>query len=122
MVIRRGGLAVASAVVLITTTLIAQQNPQNGQKLSDAQKKEIQAVIKVVDDAAAGKPAPNDFSLAWVRQDILKAQNNREYVPFTISFDPSKMANGTVSVYWRVMSKSAPEPVPAAAPPKDGKK
>src|SRR6185503_1931930 len=110
MVIRRGGLAVACAVAFITTNLIAQQNPQNGQKLSDAQKKEIQAVVKMVDDAATGKPAPNDFSLTWVRQDILKAQSNREYVPFTVSFDPSKLPSGNVSVYWRVMSKSALEP------------
>ena len=29
----------------------------------------------------SGKPAQNDLSVAWVRDDLLKAQNKREYVP-----------------------------------------
>ena len=29
-------------------------------------------------------PAPNDLALAWVREDLLKAQGNKQYVPFTV--------------------------------------
>ena len=39
----------------------------------------------------AGQPAPNDLSLAWVRHDLLKAPGNKEYVPFTVTIDPSKV-------------------------------
>ena len=39
-------------------------------------------------------PAPNDLSLAWVREDLLKAQGNKQYVPFTVTLDPSKVAGG----------------------------
>ena len=56
--------------------------------------------------SAAGQPAPNDLSLAWVREDLLKAQGNKEYVPFTVSIDPSKVSGGNVALYWRVVSKS----------------
>ena len=119
MMIRRGALALACAAVLASTPLVAQQNPQNGQKLNDAQKKEIQAVIRMLDETIAGKPAPNDFGLAFVHDDILGAQNNKEYVPFTVTLDPSK-ASGNLSLYWRVVSKG-PEAAPPP-PPADAKK
>jgi hypothetical protein len=54
--------------------------------------------------------------VTWVHEDILKAQGNKQYVPFTIAFDPSKVTGGTVALYWRVVAKSA---APAAAPAPD---
>ena len=33
-------------------------------------------------------------SLTWVREDVLKAQGNKEYVPFTVTVDPSKVERG----------------------------
>ena len=98
----------------------AQQNaqPPTGQrKLSDTEKKEIQTVLKIVDDVVAGQPAPNDLSLTWAHEDLLKAQGNKQYVPFSVTLDPSKVAEGKVSLYWRVVSKDAPPP-PAADPKK----
>ena len=73
----------------------------------------------MVDGIAAGQPAPNDLSLAWVREDVLKAQGNKEYVPFTVSVDASKVTGNTVAFYWRVVNKNAP---PAADAKKDDKK
>jgi hypothetical protein len=65
---------------------------------------------------AALGTAPNDLALSWVRDDVLKAQGNRQYVPFTVTLDASKAGAKELSVYWRVVSKAPPaEPAPAAA-------
>jgi hypothetical protein len=117
MIFRRGLLAVLLISFTCAPALLAQQKKQ-----TDAQKKEIQGIVKIVDGIAAGQPAPNDLGLTWVREDVLKAQGNKEYVPFTVSIDPSKVS-GNVALYWRVVSKdpaAAAAPAPAAA--KDDKK
>ncbi len=117
---RRAVLALMVAAACASSIGLRAQD----RKKDDAQKKEIQNVVKIVDDVAAGQPAPNDFSIAWVRQDVLKAQGNKEYVPFTVSIDASKAAGGNVAFYWRVVAK-ADAPAPAAAPAggkKDDKK
>jgi hypothetical protein len=112
---------VFSASLLAQSGGKGQPADANSRKLSDAQRREIQAAIKIVDDVAAGQPAPNDLSLTWVRHDVLKATENKEYVPFSVSFDPSKVMGGNVSVYWRVVSKAAAAPAPPADD-KDAKK
>jgi len=119
---RRGVVALfVSSVLACSVGLLAQA--KDDKKKDDAQKKEIQSVVKFVDDAAAGQPAPNDLSLAWVREDLLKAQGNKEYIPFTVSLDPSKISGDRVAFYWRVVSKStAPAAEPPAAAKKDDKK
>src|SRR5262249_13306211 len=90
----------------------------------DAQKKEIQNIVKLVDDAAGGQTAANDLSLTWLREDVPKAQGNKEYVPFTVTIDPSKVSGDKVALYWRVVAKggAAPAAEPAAAGKKDDKK
>src|SRR5262245_5156674 len=109
MILRRlPALAVAFALVWSVGL-----SAQNDKKRDDAQKKEIQGVIKVVDDVAAGQTAANDMNVAWVHEDVLKAQGNKQYMPFTVSFDPTKVSGGTVAFYWRVVSKTAaPPPAP----------
>jgi hypothetical protein len=102
------------AALACSVSLVAQNR-----KMSDQQKKEIQTIVKIVDGVAAGQPAANDLSLAWVREDFLKAQGNKEYVPFTVSIDASK-ATGSVALYWRVVAKDAPAPA-AAVPAAGGK-
>jgi hypothetical protein len=117
---RRPAFAVAVALVLWASAgLLAQQKDK---KQDEAQKREIQGVVKLVDDIAAGQPAPSDLSLAWVRDDMLKAQGNKQYVPFTVSIDPSKISGGTVAFYWRVVAKGAPDAAPAPGQKKDDKK
>jgi hypothetical protein len=116
---RRGVFALFVAVVCASSIgLLAQKD----KKQDEAQKKEILNIVKVVDDLAAGQPAPNDLTLAWLREDQLKAQGNKEYVPFTVTIDPSKVSGGTVALYWRVVAKSAATPEPATAQKKDDKK
>jgi hypothetical protein len=121
MSIRRCTVTISLAALLFSTALQAQKKVEK--KQDEAQKKEIQSVVKVVDDVANGQPAPNDLSLAWVREDFLKAQGNKEYVPFTVAIDPSKVAGGNVALYWRVVSKGGAPAGSAAAPAaKDEKK
>jgi hypothetical protein len=108
--------------VIFSASLFAQSSPaeQKPRKLSDGEKKEIQLVLKMVDEVAAGQPAPNDLSMTWVREDLLKAQGNKQYLPFSVLIDPAKVNGGKVSVYWRVVAKGGA----AAAEPakKDDKK
>jgi hypothetical protein len=113
MFIRRGVIVHSLALAFVFSTLAVAQKTEK--KQDEAQKKEIQNVVKLVDEVAAGQPAPNDLSLAWGREDFLKAQGNKEYVPFTVSIDPSKVAGGTVAFYWRVVAQNAGS-APAAAP------
>ncbi len=119
MVTRRRALALGSAAILLfSAALYAQQTPAP-RKLSNAEKKEIQTVLKIVADAGSGaQPATNDLSLAWTGHDLLKAQGNKTYVPFSVAIDPAKVAGGKMTFYWRVVSKDAP---PVAAPVADAK-
>ena len=65
------------------------------------------AVVKLADDAAAGQPAVNDLGVAWAHEDFMKAQGNKEYAPFAVTIDPTKITSGTVTFYWRAVSKNA---------------
>lgn len=116
---RRAAVAASMVMaVVFTGSAFAQKNDKD-KKQDEAQKKEIQAIVKLVDDAATSGQTPNDLGLTWVREDYLKAQGNKEYVPFIVTIDPSKVAGGNVAFYWRVVAKSAPVPTAAAT---DGKK
>ena len=110
---RRAGFAlVVLAVCAASVALFAQG--KDDKKKDEAQKREIQAIVKSVDDLTAGQPAANDLSMTWVREDVLKAQGNKEYVPFTVQIDASKVSGGTVAFYWRVVSKGTVAAVPEA--------
>ena len=119
MVIRRGATAAALTALVFSATLLAQndrnQKP-NPPKLTNAQKAELTAISALIDGVNAGQPAPDDLSLAWAREDLLKAQGGKQYVPFTVTIDPSKTSTKTLTVYWRVVSKT-PAPAPAAPEP-----
>lgn len=107
MVLTRRGLTLATAAVMILSAALAAQK-KDDKKQSDAQKKETLDIVKLADSVAAGQPATNDFGLAWAHEDYLKATGNKEYVPFTLTFDQSKLPAGSpVALYWRVVAKDA---------------
>jgi hypothetical protein len=110
---RRGVFALFVLVMFASSMAVFAQ--KDDKKKDELQKRESQTIIKVVDDMAAGQPAPNDFSITWLRDDVLKAQGNKEYVPFTVSIDPGKVT-GNLAFYWRVVSKN-PVAAPAEAAP-----
>ena len=119
---RAGVLALSVLVLFASSNALLGQN-KDDKKKDEAQKKEIANIVKIVDDLAAGQPPANDLSLSWLREDVLKAQGSKEYVPFTVQVDSSKVAGPTVAFYWRVVSKNPA--APAAVDPnakKDDKK
>jgi hypothetical protein len=115
-------LAVAAALILSVGAHGQKKDDQkkDDKKQTDDQKREIQGVVKLVDDVAAGQPAPNDLAVTWVHEDFMKAQGNKQYAPFTVTIDPSKVTGGPVAFYWRVVSKDAAAAPPP--PPADAKK
>jgi len=118
---RRAVFALTVLVGCASSMMLFAQS-KDDKKKDEAQKREIQSIVKSVDDLTAGQPAANDLSMTWLREDVLKAQGNKEYVPFTVQIDPSKVAGGTVAFYWRVVSKAGAA-VPVAEPgKKDDKK
>ena len=124
--VNRKGVSVAVIVALaLSVSALAQKkddkNDKNDKKQTDEQKREIAAVVKLADDAAAGQPAANDLGVAWAHEDFMKAQGNKQYAPFTVTIDPAKVTAGTVTFYWRAVSKSAAPSTPVADS-KDAKK
>jgi hypothetical protein len=107
------------AMLMVSVGIFAQKKDEK--KQTDEQKKEVQALVKLVDDVAAGQAASNDLGAAWSHEDYLKAQGNKEYAPFAVTVDPTKTTAGTLSFYWRVVSKNAAPPAAAAADSKDKK-
>jgi hypothetical protein len=120
---RRSAIGLALVVALAASVAVFAQK-KDDKRQDEAQKKDALAIFKLVDDVMAGTAQPsNDLGLTWVHEDFLKAQGNKEFVPFIVTLDPAKVTGGTVSFYWRVVSKNAvtpPPPDPAAK--KDDKK
>ena len=129
MLTRRRAVAVCAVAVALSGTLFAQnrnQKPQPNQppKLTNAQKAELTSITQAIDGLAAGQPAPNELSLTWARQDLLKAQGGKQYVPFTVMIDPAAASGKALTVYWRVVNQAAaaaPATPPPAANQKDSK-
>src|SRR5260370_35991085 len=93
MLTGRRAIAVSSAIARIyTVARSAKQAPRKEapRKLTKAEEAEKTAIYALVNGASAGQ-APNDFSVTWVRDDVLKASDNLEYVPFILSVDPAKL-------------------------------
>src|SRR3954464_8999997 len=119
---RRAGFALLVLAVSVSSIGLFAQS-KDDKKKDEAQKREIQNIVKSVDDLAAGQTAANDLSMKWVREDVLKAQGNKEYVPFTVQIDPSKVSGGNIAFYWRVVAANGAAAAPAAgAGKKDDKK
>ena len=124
MSIRRWGLTrpVIALFILFAVAfapVLAQEQAQKVDKKTEkAQQFDIQSVVSATDAAMAGQPAA-DITMTF-RNDALKAQEGKTYVPFTVSFDQAQAPAGKIlTMFTRVVSKSAP---PAAAPPADAKK
>jgi len=111
MVIRRRAVALACAGLLLASSTLRAQPREQVRRLSPDEKKELASISAMLGSASA--PA-NDLGLTWVGSDLLKAQGTKEYVPFTVAFDPSGMTGKKVSVYWRVVPRNAPPPDPKA--------
>jgi len=106
MVLNRRALKWSATLVLIlSTALLAQKNNEKDKKQTDAQKRDLAEIVKIMDGATAGQ-LQNDFGLTWARADYLKAANNLEYVPFTVTYDATKVTTPQVALYWRVVAEN----------------
>lgn len=105
MVLNRRGLTWSATLVLILSTALLAQK-KDDKKQSDAQKRDLPEIVKIMDAAATGQ-LPNDLGLTWARADFLKAANNLEYVPFTVTYDATKLTSPSVAFYWRVVAQNA---------------
>jgi len=115
---RRKFIFGSAAVLILSTSLSAQQKQPEPRKMTNAEKKEIQVIQKMVDDAqAAGTMPDNALNLVWQHNDLLKAQGNKQYLPFNVTVDPTKVDGGKLTFYWRVVAADA-----AAATDDKGKK
>src|SRR5262245_27717583 len=115
MVLNRRGLTWSATLVLILSTALFAQK-KDDKKQSDAQKRDLPEIVKVMDAAATGQ-LPNDLALTWARSDVLKAANNLEYVPFTVTYDATKVTSPTVAFYWRVVAQNAGASATLTLPP-----
>jgi hypothetical protein len=100
--------------------VLAQQEGQKvDKKVEKAQQFDIQSVVRSTDAAMAGQLA-NDFTMAF-RNDSLKAQEGKTYVPYTVSFDQAQAPAGkALTMFVRVVNKGMAS-APAAADPKKAK-
>lgn len=115
MVNRGVAFTLTAAVALVFSAgLFAQK--RDDRKQDEALRKEVQGAVKLVDEAIDGHPASNDAAITWLHQDMMKATNKKQYVPFTVSIDPSKVREGKAVFYWRVLSKAG-KPAPSADDP-----
>lgn len=105
-------LAVAVATLAGAPVLVAQQNDRQNrreqERRSQAQQRDTQALVQLVDGVRTGKqPAPTDIGVAWESNHFARAGDGSTYVPFTLVVDAAKLAAPGTAVYVRVMSRNA---------------
>ncbi len=98
------GFALAMAAVLVTTLPMTALAQKDDKKRSKQEKEEIETIVKMVDAAMAGQPAPSDVQIK-IAPVFLKSQEARNFVPFTIEMTgiPQKDA----VLYIRVVDPTA---------------
>jgi hypothetical protein len=113
-------LAVATATLAGAPVLVAQNDQQpnrrDQERRSQADQRDIQALVQTVDAVASGKqPAPADIPLEWEGNHFLRGGDGATYIPFTIVAGASKLTSPAAALYIRVVDKNAPAPAAPAA-------
>jgi hypothetical protein len=116
MELRRGAVALCSAAALLCSAMLVAQAPR---KLTKAEEKERDIIYKILTGGVAGQPASDDLSVKWVREDVMKASDNQQYLPFIVTLDPTKTQSKNLVVYWRVVSNAPPSSGKAATDSKN---
>ena len=124
-------LAAVAAVTLTSGVMAAGAQKDKNQKpdaaaqaQAQAQAQEVQALVRIADQAMAGQAAPSDFSMQF-QNDFIKAQGGRVWLPITLTIDPSKLTNPAgeaATLYVRVAPRGMTAPPAAQAPAQDDKK
>jgi hypothetical protein len=74
---------------------------RQGERTSQTQRMEGEAILALADAALEGKPVPADFRISW-QNEFLKAQRGT-FVPFTLTVDVSRMSRPSALVYVRAV-------------------
>jgi hypothetical protein len=102
-------------MVLALPALVSSQNKNDKkqqEKEQQAKRAQYLVMAKAVDAAMAQPPA--EGAVKWANDFSLKAQENKTYVPFTVTVDPGALNAGPTVVYIRVVEKGATAPAPPA--------
>src|SRR5438093_13755837 len=105
---RRRVFPLLTLVVVASSIAVLAQAPPNkdDKKKSDAQNKEIQNIVKIVDGIAAGQPAPTDWALTWGPEAGLRPQGNKEHAPLPVPAATRKVTASTGPSNGRVVTKN----------------
>ena len=118
-----GALCVALTMAVGSTALLAQKaDPKKEVKRTKAEQVDIDTLVTVVDNVAAGRAAPADIAVTWDSSHFFRAPDGSTYVPFTVMVDKSKIASPTAALYVRVASKAEAAAAAAAAQAKGNNK
>ncbi len=121
MLIRARAVAVSGALLAALALAVpagsAAQDKKKQPKLDKDQQRELQAIVKVVDEAqAGGQAAPSDFPIT-LQYHFQKARDQRTFIPLTMAFPKEQVTNTSVVYYVRVVPQSE-----AASPAGNGEK
>ena len=107
----------------VSVPLLAQKQDDKksaAPKLDKQQMQEVQAIVKYVEDTAAGKAPAPDVTISW-QPYFVKSQGQTVYVPFTLTMEAGKLNGRSVAMYYRVANKTAAAPAAADNKKKDDK-
>jgi hypothetical protein len=72
---------------------------------------QVRPLFQLVEEVAAGKPAPIDVAVTW-QNHFLKTETNVLLVPFTLRIEKGQFTSFPVAMYLRVVRRGAPAPAP----------
>jgi hypothetical protein len=106
-----GALALGVLIAQLGSTNVAAQQEaaaqQKKEKYDKAQRQEIDALVKLVDQSVAGQPAPAGIPFTF-RYDVMKARSGRTFVPFMLVVEPGKLPSPSLTLYVRLAAKNQP--------------
>lgn len=114
--LRRCVLLVATTTSLSVSADVPWQGTRTGQvRIDDATRREGEALVAMADARGRGEPVTSDFAIEW-RNDFFKARPGT-FVPFTLTFPASALAEGPALLYVRVEGSAPARPHRSKARP-----
>jgi hypothetical protein len=96
---------------LILVAGSATRTPADTRKPVNEEWAQVRPLFKLVEEVAAGKPAPSDVMLSW-HCHFVNAQAGVVFVPFTLKIEKGEFTSFPVAIYLRVVVRGAPAPAP----------
>jgi hypothetical protein len=100
----RIALVAAACICGALPTGAASSGGRVQERIDEALRREGDAIVRLAEDAIAGRRVPNDLTLAW-SHDFFKARPGT-FVPFTISFSAPDQSSRRALLYVRVVDRS----------------